>query len=189
MLSPDQIEPQRFRPLSRKEYDQLVELGGFDEDDRFELLRGWLVTMTPQSSPHADVTRRLDRSLNGALGDRAIVSCQFPFAATDDSEPEPDIAVVPVRDYADGHPTEAFLIIEVAYASVKIDLGVKPSVYAEAAVPEYWVVNLPDDAIEVFTDPTPDGYRGHRRAVRGERIRLLAFPDVELDVDAILPKR
>lgn len=189
MLTPDQIAPQQFRLLSRREYDQLVEIGTFDEDDRFELLRGWLVTMSPQKSPHADVTRRLDAWLRELVGKRALCSCQFPFAATDDSEPEPDIAVVPRDDYAARHPSEAYLIVEVAHTTLKTDRDVKPGIYAEAAVPEYWVVNLVDDVVEVFTEPSPEGYRAHRCAARGETIRLVAFPDVELDVDAILPPR
>ncbi len=189
MLRPDEIAPRTFRPLLRREYDQLVELGVFTEEDRIELLRGLLVTVSTQKPPHAGATQDLVEMLFIGLGRRAKVRCQLPFAATEDSEPEPDVAVVPRASYREAHPSRAHLIVEVSWDSARIDLGVKTGIYAEAKVPEYWVVNLPDDAIDVFTDPTPTGYETKRRAHRGERLRLVAFPDVALSVDEILPPR
>lgn len=189
MLDREQIAPRRIRPLRRAEYDRMVELGMFGEDERIELLRGALVKMSPQKAPHASVTRRLTKVLMRSLGDRAEVSCQFPFAATDDSEPEPDIAVVPLGDYEESHPGRAHLIIEVAWDSVAHDRDVKARIYAEARVPEYWLVNLVDDVIEVFTRPARGRYARTRIARRGDTVTVAAFPDVTLAVTDILPAK
>jgi Uma2 family endonuclease len=189
MLRPEEIAPRTIRPLLRREYDRLVEAGVFGPEDPIELLRGSLVTMSPQKPPHAGATEELVELLALAIGRRAKVRCQLPFAATDDSEPEPDVAVVPRRSYRTSHPTKAYLVVEVAWDSTRTDLGVKPGVYAEAGVPEYWVVNLPDAVIDVFTEPFPDGYAKHRRAQRGEQLALASFPDVNIAVDDVLPRR
>ena len=93
MLDRDQIAPQEIRPLRRCEYDRMVDMGLFDGDERIELLRGALVTMSPQKPPHVGTAGKLADMLARMLGDRALVRCQFLFAATDDSEPEPDTAV------------------------------------------------------------------------------------------------
>jgi Uma2 family endonuclease len=187
MLDADQIAPERIRGLRRHEYDRLVALGVF-EDEKVELLCGAIVEMSPQGTRHASTGRRLADRLTRALGTRALVSCQFPFAASDDSEPEPDLAVVPRDDYLADHPGRAHFIAEVAETSLKKDRGVKRAVYAAAGVPEYWVVNLADDVVEIFTAPGPEGYARHRVARRGERLALLEFPDAELAVDEILPR-
>lgn len=189
MLSPEDIEPGRFRPLKRSEFERLIDLDFFADEDRIELVRGVLVAMTPPSPPHASVTQRLTELLILALRDRATVRCQDAFPATDDSFVLPDVAVVARGRYFDRHPSAALLAIEVAFSSVRIDLGAKVGIYGEAGVPEYWVVNLPDDVIEVFTDPTAEGYASHRRVGRGERLRSSAFPDVEVAVDDFLPPR
>lgn len=189
MLSGDDIAPERIRPFTRREYERLVELAVLGADSRVELLRGMVVTMSPTNPPHAGTAAYLTEVLMFALRDRASVRGQSPFAATDDSEPQPDIAVVPRGWYVDQHPTEAYLLVEVSDSSIRIDLGVKRGIYAEAGVPEYWVVNVPADLIEVFTEPTPAGYTRHRTVGRGERLRLVSFPELELAVDELLPPR
>jgi Uma2 family endonuclease len=188
MLDRDQIAPLQIRPLRRVEYEQMFDMDRCDPEDRFELLRGVLVTMSPQESPHAGVVGWLDHVLSERLGRRALVRCQFPFAATDDSEPEPDIAVVPFGRYMEAHPTRAHLIIEVAWDSLRKDRLVKPGIYAEARVPEYWLVDLVDDVVEVFSRPVRGRYAGHRRVGRGGKLRMREFPDIQLAVDDILPE-
>jgi Uma2 family endonuclease len=187
MLGPDEIAPERIRGLRRVEYDRLVELGLF-EDEKIELLCGAIVEMSPQGTRHAAVVRRLNRLLTRALEPRAMVSPQCPFAAGDYSEPEPDIAVIPSTDDESAHPARAFLIVEVADSSIRKDRGAKAAIYAAAGVPEYWVIDLNRDVVEIFTGPGSEGYGMRRQAGRGERLRLVEFPDVELAVDEILPK-
>jgi len=111
MLQPSEIAPERVRPLRRTEYDLLVVAGAF-EGERLELLSGALVEMTLQGTRHSESVARLCRLLTRGLPDQYVVRAHSPFAATDDSEPEPDLAVVPDEDYSARHPSTAFLVVE-----------------------------------------------------------------------------
>ena len=174
-----------IRPLRRVEYDQLVALGAF-QDERIELLEGALVAMSPIGAPHNGAVQKLNRLLVLALEGRAAVRCQSSFAALEFSEPEPDFAVVPPGDYDLDHPSEAYLIIEVAESSLAMDRGKKLRLYASCTIPEYWVVNLPERCIEVYTQPMPGAYAGVERYERGQSIRLVAFPDISFAVSDVL---
>lgn len=179
------ITPEGTRPLLRREYDKLVELGAF-EDERIELLRGVLVPMSPIGPPHSSTIDRLNRILVLALWDKATVRVQNPFAALEDSEPEPDISVVPLGDYDEAHPERAELLIEVAESSLARDRGLKLQIYAENGVPEYWVVNLVNHRIEVYSEPSGAGYQTVRYFERGQSIELIRFVGVEIQVDDVL---
>jgi Uma2 family endonuclease len=185
--TPKQDEPLRIRPLRRVEYDRLVELGVFDEDEKIELLRGVLVAMSPQGADHAYVIERLNKLFVDALGDRGRLRPQAPFAASELSEPEPDLAVYPPAPYARAHPDRALLIIEIAHSSLRKDRGIKAEIYAEAEVPEYWIVDLVHLAVEVRTAPANGHYTRTITHGRGERIALVAFPDIVLAADDFLP--
>jgi Uma2 family endonuclease len=191
MLTSDQladIAPERVRPLKRVEFEKMVAEGLFD-DERVELLDGWIVEMSPQSPHHAAVLQRLDRALQRALGDRAVVRVQMPFSAGTASLPEPDAALVPLGDYDDTHPTQAFLVVEVADSSLRKDQRVKAEMYAQAGVDEYWVVNLADQVIEVSTDRRETGYARTDIVRPGEVLRLRAFADVAIPVSDLLRQR
>src|SRR5262249_37773746 len=135
-----------------------------DEDDPFELLEGWLVPKMPRNPPH---------ELAVSLGEEEIVNRLPPqytrrvqsATTTSDSEPEPDIAVVrgPKRRYGRHHPLpqDMRLVVEVADTTLRRDRTIKQRVYARARVPVYWIVNLIDRCVEVYTDPT--GPRGEPR--------------------------
>ncbi|MEO7033041.1 MAG: Uma2 family endonuclease [Polyangiaceae bacterium] len=174
-----------IRPLRRAEYDQLVALGAF-QGERIELLEGALVAMSPIGAPHSSTVDRLTRLLVLALSERATVRCQGPFAALEFSEPEPDFTIIPPGDYDTDHPSTAYLIIEVAEPSLALDRGKKLRLYASCAVPEYWVVNIPERCIEVYTEPSPGAYAKVERYERGQSIRLVAFNDVAFAVSDVL---
>ena len=168
-----------------KRYERMVELGLFEEE-RVELLYGVIVRMSPHGPEHDAVLERLTDLLTRALASRARVRIQSGFAASDGSEPEPDVVVVPPGNYDDAHPSKAWLIIEVAQSSLAKDRGPKARLYAESAVEEYWIVNLVGNAIEVHTEPSEGRYRSVKSFERGERLRLRHFPDVEIEVARIL---
>ena len=174
-----------IRPLRRVEYEQLVSLGAF-ENERIELLEGALVTMRPIGEPHNLVVQKLTRLLVLALEGRAAVRCQMSFAALEFSEPQPDFAVVPFSENDTAPPNQAFLIIEVAESSLTVDRGKKLRLYANCGVPEYWVVNLPERCIEVYTQPSPGEYAHVERYEHGQSIRPLAFTDVTFAVSDVL---
>ena len=180
------VAPERIRPLLRTEYDRLVESGAF-ENERLELLEGMLVTMTPQDAAHAHTVQRLAEVLTVALPSRAIVRTQSPLALLDDSEPEPDIAVVPLGDYSASHPAEAYLVIEVAGSSRRRDRLVKGPIYARGRVAEYWLVDLNGRAVEVHSNPEGAQFTSVVRFGEHETLRTLRFPDVAISIAAILP--
>ena len=182
----DLVATERLRPLRRVEYDRLVEDGFFDEDEKIELLDGVIVQMTPQGIGHAAAIERLTQVLVLALVPRARVRVQLPYAASDVSEPEPDVAVVPPGDPERSHPDRSLLLVEVAESSLAKDRRVKTRIYAAAGVPEYWIVDVAGRTIEVRTDPAEGSYRRVRIARPGETIRLQAFPDVEIAVSDVV---
>lgn len=185
MLDPRLIAPETTRPITRREYERMVELGMF-EGERVELLHGTIVTMSPHGPDHDESVNTLQERLSRALGDRARVRVQSAFAASDESEPEPDIAVVPRRSYRDGHPASAWLIVEVARTSLAKDREVKARLYAASGVEEYWVVDLVNDVVRVYRDARDDGYATETTRTRGETLRMAAFADVEVRVDDVL---
>jgi Uma2 family endonuclease len=181
----DLVASARLRPLRRLEYERMA-AEGFFEDERVELLDGVIVEMTPQGTRHAVAIERLSHLLFAAVGGRARVRIQLPFAASEVSLPEPDVAVVPVADYELAHPSQARLIIEVAESSLKKDRLVKARVYAIAGVTEYWVIDIAAKTIEVCSEPVGGAYTQIRAARPGDVIRLRAVPDVEIAVADIV---
>jgi hypothetical protein len=103
-----------LRKMSRAEYDKLVELGFLTKEDKVELVFGMVVAMSPIDNDHCESVTRIAKRMTIVLGDRASVRTQQPLAATDDSEPEPDICIVPSTGWGDDHPARAYLVIEVA---------------------------------------------------------------------------
>jgi len=173
-----------IRPLKRNEYDRLVALGAF-ADEKLELLAGQLVPMSPIGPPHSSAVDELAELLLPALLGRARVRTQSPFAVLDSSEPEPDVAVVPRGDYHTEHPSQAHLIIEVAESSLQRDRE-KQRIYAQAGVPEYWIVNVPERCLEVYTDPGHEGYASCQIVAHEGSVAPRAFPDVVVEVSRIL---
>jgi Uma2 family endonuclease len=171
----------RPRRMTRSEYDRLVEQGLF-ENERVELIGGIVVEMSPIGSRHADPIDVLNRIFVRSLGDRAVVRIQQPFVAGDDSEPEPDAALVPPGRYADRHPSQAFLIVEVAETSLDYDRETKAMLYAACGVPEYWIVDVNGRSVEIRDTPGSAAYQRVSRHAPGEIIAPRAFPDVAVPV-------
>ena len=175
--------------LSRTEYDRAVEAGVFEPDARLELVDGDLLAMTPQGSRHATGVDLVADSLRHAFGAGFHVRMQLPLAIDDYSEPEPDVAVVTggIRDYREAHPSTALLVVEVADDSLRRDRTVKQRLYARCGIPEYWLLALPDARLEVYRDPTADGYRTVTIHRAGDTVSPLARPEARIPVDDLLP--
>jgi Uma2 family endonuclease len=188
MERPPAIDPGGY---TVERYFGLVAAGEIGADDRVELLDGVIVAEPPQDPDHASGTSRVSHALVHAVGSRAVVRVQQPLVLGPFSAPEPDVAVVPgtLADYDRAHPTAALLVVEVSRTSLPVDRLSKSRVYAAANIPEYWILNLRDDWIEVMGAPDAAARRyGERRIVRrGDRITLRAFPDVSVPVNEILP--
>jgi Uma2 family endonuclease len=185
-----------LRRWTRDEYERMVEVGVFPPGDRLELIDGEIVTMTPQGSGHATAVGLAEDVLRVVFQVGYHIRGQRPLALEPSSEPEPDIAVVPgsLRDYRDAHPTTAILVVEVADTTLAYDRDHKGSLYACAGIPEYWIVNLPDQVVEVYRDPAPApkarfgwGYRTVRPYRSGETLAASAAPQKQIAVVDLLP--
>ncbi|WP_394847158.1 Uma2 family endonuclease [Pendulispora brunnea] len=173
------------RRLRRAEYETLAETGAF-ENERVELLYGTIVHMSPKGIAHDRAIERLNELLLLQLAGRVAVRIQSAFAASDGSEPEPDIAIVPRDEHRTAHPDKAFLLIEVADSSLLTDRTTKAQLYAECGVPEYWVVNVRDGIVEVHTEIVAGAYTRLQPYRPGGILRPTAFPDAEIRVSDIL---
>jgi Uma2 family endonuclease len=180
------LAPDRVRPLRRAEYDRLVELGYF-EDEKIELLGGWLVARSAQPAPDMHVITKLTMLFARAIGNRALVQAQGPLAVSEDSEPEPDLALIPNEDYSHDHPTRAFLVVEVSQASLRKDRLVKAAMYARAGIPEYWIVNLDERVVEVHRVAGDGGYATVITHGPEQTLSPEAFGDVIVPIEEILP--
>ncbi|HEY6725406.1 MAG TPA: Uma2 family endonuclease [Polyangiaceae bacterium] len=180
-----EIQPDEPRLIRRSEYERMVDLGLF-EDERIELLYGVIVKMSPHGPEHDSALSRLTVLLVKALSDGASVRIQSAFAASDGSEPEPDVCVVPLGDYDAAHPATAWLIVEISKSSLLKDRGPKARLYAESGVSEYWVVNLVDGLVEVHTTPRGGLYRTITRYGLDDVVRSERFPALEIPVSAVL---
>jgi hypothetical protein len=190
------IEPYvKTRRWRRMEYERLVGLGIF-VGERLELLDGLLVVREPQGSPHAAIVAHIGQVLASAFGAGWHPRLHAPLALDDDSEPEPDVAIVAGRalDYFDGHPTSAGLVVEVADSSLRLDRRLKSGLYARAGLNDFWIVNLVDAVLEVHRAPWPaadTAYGWVYRSVDVLRppatVTPLAAPDARIPVAALLP--
>jgi Uma2 family endonuclease len=172
-----------------EEYHRMGQAGIFSEDDPVELIEGEIIEMTPIGSRHAACVARLS-ALFARIPEGPIVWTQNPIRLGEHSEPQPDLALLkPHADfYAAAHPgpEDVLLVVEVAETSLDYDREVKLPLYARAGIPEAWLVDLPGERVEVHRKPSSQGYEEVRRARRGQRIPVGAFPGLEPAVDEIL---
>jgi len=174
-----------IRKLTVRDYHLMAEAGIFAPDERVELLDGTLYAMAPQGPLHADLTSELQARFAAALENRARYRQHSPFALSDVSEPEPDLALVRPKRYGvrHPHPDEIFLLVEVADSSLRRDRDLKPVVYARAGIPEYWLVNVQTREILVHRDPSAEGYR--RIDPAGSVLVPVVFPDCAIDLSQL----
>lgn len=184
---PYTLAPRRF---TVEEYELLAKAGVLADDEKVELIEGELIQMSPINLSHVLAVNRLNFLLAMHLAQRAIVSVQNPVRLAERTMPQPDIALW--RRQGDGYrsgwpgPEDILLIIEVADSSVEYDRRAKSPLYARAGIQEYWIVNLPQNVLEVYRQPREGSYRSILRLMVGDTVDLLAFPDVTLSVGAIL---
>ncbi len=174
------------RKLSRLQYEELIDQGWFD-DVRAELLHGRVVRMSPQKNPHALAVEQMTELLVTKLRRRARIRVQLPIALSEDSEPEPDFALVSRDASRVDHPQRALLIIEVSYRTLAKDCTVKAKLYAENNIPEYWVVDVAHREVVVYTQPVLGQYKSRKRIAHGAKISPLAFPKISFAVADFLP--
>ena len=187
--------PLTLRRWTRAEYDRLVDLGMLD-GERVELIGGHLIVAEPHGSYHASTLGAAGDALRAALPPEWLLRVQLPVALDAESEPEPDLAVVPGEwaEYRGAHPSRPALVVEVAETSLVFDRGEKGSLYARGGIRDYWIVNLVDRVLEVYREPEPDStapygwrYRAVQPLARDAVVSPLALPSVRVGVAALLP--
>jgi Uma2 family endonuclease len=170
------------------EYHHMIEAGILDSR-KVELLKGEIVEMSPEGEPHAYCSHEASDYLTNLLGKLATIRQAKPITLPNDSEPEPDIAIVQRlgREYREHHPypENIFWLIEYGNSSLEKDLEIKSKIYAEVGIPEYWVVNLKRSTLVVFREPL-DGEYATKLTLTEGTIQPLAFPDVLVSVAQII---
>jgi Uma2 family endonuclease len=178
-----------LRRFTRDEYDRMIALGLFEEDEHLELIDGRVVEKTTQGSRHATAVQLVERALSAVFAPGFFTRAQMPLALDEYSEPEPDVAVVAgeVRDYRDAHPAKAVLVVEVADRTLAFDRGRKLRLYARAGIPEVWIVNLVETKVEVHTEPAGARYWKRSIFAGGDALSPAARRDARIQVDELLP--
>ena len=173
-----------------EDYHHMIATGLLD-DKNVELIQGDVVEVAPEGKPHAYFSTRSDKYLTKLLGDRALVLQAKPITLPNQSEPQPDISVVQPLDeeYLEHHPyvENVFWLIEYSDTTLKKDLELKSSTYAEVGIREYWIVNLRERTLIVFREPKAGKYNSRRDYTSG-RLYPLSFPSVQIEVSAIIKK-
>jgi Uma2 family endonuclease len=178
------------RLFTREEYHRMGEVGILKPTDRVELIKGEIVEMSPVGKRHRAFVDNLGQLLIVRLAGRARVSVQGPIALSDDTEPEPDVAVyrhrTPPYKEREAYWDDAIMLIEVAESSLRYDRSTKLRLYADAGIPEYWIVDCAAEAVETHRSPDAGRYRDVSRVVGATAtVTLQAFPDVALSLAEI----
>jgi Uma2 family endonuclease len=167
------------------EYAELAKLEVFQSGLRTELIDGQIVEMTPKNDDHSYRLSLLNRFFSKRLSDDYLVRVQDPVVLSEYTEPEPDLVI---HRYRNRHPRpgEVLLLIEVAESSLAYDRGRKAGLYAQAGIPDYWIVNLVDSQLEVFRNPV-DGRYTEIVSVTAGTVSPLLLPDIRLDIATVFP--
>jgi Uma2 family endonuclease len=176
--------------FTAEEFERLGEAGILRQDARLELIEGDIFEMSPIGNAHAACVKFLTRLLYRLFDGVHTIGVQDPVRLSDFSEPQPDISLLRWRDddYREGHPTPAdvLLLIEVADATVVKDRTIKVPLYARYGVPEAWLVNIPEEQVEVYSDPADGAYRRAEVFGRGAEARSHTVEGLAVSVGELL---
>lgn len=175
--------------LKVDDFKKMINAGIFQEDDRIELIGGELITMSPIGEEHAWETRQLNHLFSRLVGDKALVDVQNPLILDEHNEPEPDIMLLRYREdfykTVRPRPADVLLLIEVADTSLNYDKNTKIPLYAQHSIPEVWLVDLQHKTLEIYRQPSADGYRQILIPEHSERIAPEHLSEAEIDVSIL----
>ncbi|MEM7367705.1 MAG: Uma2 family endonuclease [Bacteroidota bacterium] len=161
------------RKFTVADYHTMIKVGILHEDERVELIRGNMICMSPKGSKHSACISRIQEALV-SLGKEILTRYQEPITLSDHSEPEPDVALVKRQPdyYVAAHPgpSDIFLLIEVADSSLQFDRAIKLPLYAAEGITECWIVNVCDQQLEVYRDPSGNKYQSREIFLPGDYI-------------------
>lgn len=175
--------PRPYR-LTMQDYYRMGEAGILGPDERVELMEGEIIAMPPISSLHAAWVNRLARLLVQQTSDEITVHIQSPVRLGDDTEPEPDLALLRPREkpYSQAHPTsrDALLIVETADSSLAYDRDRKAPLYARYGIPEAWLIDLNSSQLTTYLEPSQEGYRKILRPARSGQVSPALLPTAKI---------
>jgi len=181
------VTPKRFRV---EDFRKMMEAGILPEESGWEIIDGYLIDKMSIGSKHAGTVKRLNRILTNWAENNAIISIQDPIHIDEYNEPEPDIALLKPRDdfYGESHPMpqDVLLLIEVSNSTIEYDRKIKKTIYAEAEIPEFWLVNLQNNTVECYSQPKNGNYRLARILESGETVKSTSIENLTLTVEEIL---
>ncbi|MGC1305717.1 MAG: Uma2 family endonuclease [Phormidesmis sp.] len=185
------LAPQNLKRWTVEAYHQLSELGLLDLDERTELISGQIIVMAAKGTPHVITLQLLAIQIDDFLRDKPFFArTQDPIQLDDLSEPEPDLAIVEgnILTYVNHHPKpqSVRLIVEVADTTLKQDCEIKDKLYAQAKIPEYWVIDLQHRRLHIFQKPGERGYSSHLILDENNSVAPSSFPDMVLSVASML---
>ena len=177
-----------YHRWSVTEYHRMAEAGLLDETDRVELIEGELVDMAPIGSKHAFRVDSIARALQRAAGASFLVRVQNPILLGEHSEPQPDIAVVNDKNYAESHPEaeDVLLIVEVSDTTLAYDRDVKLSLYARHGIPEVWLLDVNAGELTIYREPAEGQYRLIRKPTSAEAVSPVLVPGVTIALVQVL---
>jgi Uma2 family endonuclease len=179
------------RLWTQDEYHRMIKAGILDPDERVELLEGQIISMAAKNPPHSATNLCAADYLRNLLTGKALIRIQDPIDLNVHSEPEADIAVVQIdpQRYVDHHPTpvEIFLLVEICDTTLERDRKQKAAAYAKAGIADYWILNVNTRQVHVFREIVAGAYQ--RKTILNEdaTLSLLAFPDLEVQIDQLFP--
>lgn len=183
-----QPQPRQFR-FSVDEYYKMIEIGILKDYEKAEIIEGELIPKMPIGDRHASVIDYLNRFLIKNVADNVLVRVQNPLRISDYNEPEPDFVLADLTKY-DGkrhpRPAETLIVVEVSDSTLKYDRDTKLALYAEAEIPEVWIVNLKNDIIEVHQNPNVGIYQITQIYKKGDSAKSFVLPNLEIEVNKIL---
>ena len=195
--------PVALRRWTVEEYDAMLKNSILTERDRVELVNGQIIEMSPQNPPHAAATNRATNLCNTLFAGLALIRTQTPVVLNDNSQPEPDIAVVRRDDKeysdsealppkADRHPTanETFLIIEISDETIYFDLNEKALAYAKSGIEDYWIIDVRRRQVHILRQPVDGVYMQKKTCkliTENSFETPLAFPNIKVLLLDLLP--
>ena len=190
-----ELEKVESPPITRKKFRasetrKMMEVGILPEESGWELINGEIIHRMTIGSKHAGTIKKLNRILTNLVGEQAIVSVQDPVHLDEYNEPEPDIALLKTREdfYTESHPLpeDVLLLVEVSDSTIEFDRTVKKTLYAAAEIAEFWLVNLRENTIEVYSQPKNGTYRLARILEKGEAVKSDSVKNLSIEIEEIL---
>ena len=186
-ISKTPINGVKPRLITVAEYDKMIEAGIYTENDHIELLNGEIIETMPKGPKHAAINNKTSRFLIKLLDEKALIRTQDPIVLDNFSEPEPDIVLAKWRDdeYIENHPTPAdiLLIMEISDTTLIYDREDKARAYSQNGIEQYLLLNLQNETIQDFREPSEEGYQSKCTLRKGDSFNLVAFPEIEINLD------